>query len=86
MVANNYLEGNFFSLNIHKLREGMKKLPWIKDVDIYRKWPNRITMLITQHQPIARYGMQGLINEEGEFFGAAYEDYLPIIYLSLIHI
>jgi len=80
MVANNYLEGNFFSLNIHKLREGMKKLPWIKDVDIYRKWPNRITMLITQHQPIARYGMQGLINEEGEFFGAAYEDYLPIIY------
>ena len=58
----------------------MKKLPWIKDVDIYRKWPNRITMLITQHQPIARYGMQGLINEEGEFFGAAYEDYLPIVY------
>ena len=38
-----------------------------KDVDIYRKWPNRITMLITQHQPIARYGMQGLINEDSEF-------------------
>jgi cell division protein FtsQ len=80
LVAENYLEGNFFTLNINLLRKGMKKLPWVKDVDIYRKWPNRITMIISQHKPIARYGMQGLINEEGEFFGAAYEDYLPIFY------
>ena len=80
LVTNNYLEGNFFTLNIQLLRDGMRKLPWIKDVDIYRKWPNRITMLVKQHQPIARYGMQGLVNEDGEYFGAAYEDYLPIIY------
>lgn len=77
LVAENYLEGNFFTININLLREGMKKLPWIKDVDIYRQWPNRITMLALQHKPVARYGMQGLVSEDGVLFGAAYEDYLP---------
>src|SRR5699024_6451743 len=34
----------------------LRKLPWVAQVGVSRRWPDGITVTITEHQPIARWG------------------------------
>ena len=79
LIANKYLIGNLFTINLKSTQNAFKKLPWIRDVSIRRDWNNfGLLVEIESHKPIARWNNRGLVNSFGEIFHAAYEDDLPL--------
>jgi cell division protein FtsQ len=77
-IAQSDLHGTFFTLDLARLRGSFEKLPWVRKVDIRRAWPDRIDVVIEEHQPLARWGNEGLVNRQGEVFEAAYDAILPV--------
>ncbi len=66
------LKGNFFSLNLELVRGSLEKLPWVRKVEVRRRWPDRLEIGIEEHKPVARWG-EGhgeLVNSYGEVFAA----------------
>ena len=78
LISNQYIKSNFFKINLNKIRKAFKKLPWVREVSIKRKWPDELKVVIEEHKAIARWGKIGLVNSEGEIFHAASEDKLPM--------
>lgn len=77
-IARNGVHGTFFTLDLVRLRGSFEKLPWVRKVDIRRAWPDRIDVVIEEHQPLARWGNEALVNRQGEVFEAAYDASLPV--------
>ena len=77
-IAQSDVHGTFFTLDLARLRGSFEKLPWVRKVDIRRAWPDRIDVVIEEHQPLARWGNEGLVNRQGEVFEAAYDASLPL--------
>ena len=80
MIASRYLQGNFFTVNLVKTREAFEKLPWARNVSVRRRWPNRLEVVIEEHQALARWGNIALVNTHGELFHAASDADLPVFY------
>ena len=78
LIANKYLIGNFFTINLKSTQNAFKKLPWIRDVSVRRKWPDKLLITIEEHNVLARWGNLGLVNNFGEIFNAAFQDDLPV--------
>ena len=78
LIANKYLIGNFFTVNLKSTQNAFKKLPWIRDVSVRRKWPDKLFITIEEHNVLARWGNLGLVNNYGEIFNAAFQDDLPV--------
>ena len=77
LIANEYIEGNFFSINLDGTRKAFKKLAWVREIAIRRKWPDTLVVTVEEHKPIARWGRMGLVNNHGEIFNAATQEDLP---------
>lgn len=71
------LKGNFFTLDLAATRRAFAKLPWVRDVSMRRRWPDRLEVTLEEHVPLARWGGGALVNNHGEIFRAAYEGTLP---------
>ncbi|MBF0264780.1 MAG: FtsQ-type POTRA domain-containing protein [Gammaproteobacteria bacterium] len=54
-VTRSNLNGNFFSLDINKLRTAIESLPWIKEVSIRKVWSNSIQIRLKEKQVSARW-------------------------------
>ena len=72
------LRGNFFTVDLAQARAAFEKLPWVRQVDISRVWPDRIGLIVEEHRPIARWGSTALVSEEGVVFEAAINSVLPV--------
>ena len=80
LIASHYLQGNFFTVNLVKTREAFQKLPWARNVSVRRRWPNRLEVVIEEHEELARWGNIALVNTHGELFHAASDAELPVFY------
>ena len=64
--------GNFFTVDIDRLRQSLEKLPWVRSVSIRREFPQRLTVQLEEHQVLARWNPKGndsaLVNKQGEVF------------------
>ncbi|MBE9608057.1 cell division protein FtsQ/DivIB [Chitinilyticum piscinae] len=78
-VVKNELKGTFFTLNLDKTRQAFEKLPWVRKVEVRRRWPDKLEVNIEEHRAIARWGNTGLVNAYGERFDAASNDDLPVL-------
>lgn len=72
------MKGTFFTLNLPTLRLAFEKLPWVREVNLRRQWPDRLDVTVTEHVPLARWGNLALVNNHGEIFQAAYDGKLPV--------
>ena len=72
-IAKNELKGTFFTLNLPQLRRSFEKLPWVREVRLRRRWPDRLEVTVVEHVPLARWGTSALVNTQGEVFQAAYD-------------
>jgi cell division protein FtsQ len=79
-VVGRYGKGNFFSMNLVKVRDAMQKLPWVRNVSIRKHWPDKLVVAIEEHQALARWGDVALVNTHGELFQAAADESLPLFY------
>jgi cell division protein FtsQ len=80
LISSRYLQGNFFTVDLIKTRQAFEKLPWARTVSVRRRWPNRLEVVIEEHQALARWGNIALVNTHGELFHAASDADLPVFY------
>ncbi|MDD5383307.1 MAG: cell division protein FtsQ/DivIB [Gallionella sp.] len=77
VVARNEVRGNFFTVDIERLRQLLEKLPWVRSVNIRREFPDRLVVQLEEHRVLARWNNSTLVNMQGEVFSADSEQVLP---------
>lgn len=77
LIVQQEMKGNFFTLDIKKIRGAFEKLPWVRTVNVRRRWPDQLEVALEEHQALARWGNIGLVNTRGEVFQAASNEALP---------
>lgn len=76
-VVRREVRGNFFTVDIERLRQALQKLPWVRNVSIRRSFPDGLAVEFEEHQPLARWNGAALVNTLGEVFVAETEQPLP---------
>jgi cell division protein FtsQ len=71
-IVRSEIEGNFFTVNLPRVRAAFERLPWVRRVDLRRQWPDRLDVALEEHVPLARWGAEALVDTHGEVFTAAY--------------
>lgn len=82
-VIRTHSEGGFLRLKMDELESALEKLTWVHQASVQRYWPDRLSVNVLQHNPIARWGDTGLMNAYGDLFFPddidAYQT-LPMLY------
>ena len=76
-VVQNEVHGNFFTVDIERMRQTLEKLPWVRSVSIRREFPSRLAVRLEEHQVLAHWNNKALVNQQGEIFTASVEQALP---------
>ena len=67
------LGGSFFTLDLAQARESFEAVPWVRQAVVRREFPNRLKVILQEHQAVAYWGAEGesrLLNSFGEVFEA----------------
>ncbi len=69
------LAGNFFTVSLQATREAFESVPWVRQAVVRREFPNRLRVVLREHQAVALWGGDGaddvkLVNSFGEVFEA----------------
>jgi cell division protein FtsQ len=66
------LQGTFLTLDLARARAVFESVPWVRRAVVRRVWPNRLSVTIEEHRPVARWlsadGIERLVNNHGEVF------------------
>lgn len=82
------LRGQFFSLDLADARAAFESVPWVRHAVVRRAWPDRLTVWLEEHQPVALWQPEDernplLVNSFGEVFeanvGDVEDDGLPVL-------
>ncbi len=72
-IVRGEIDGNFFTVNLPRVRAAFERLPWVRRVELRRQWPDRLEVALEEHVALARWGSEALVNTHGEVFAAAYD-------------
>ena len=67
------LDGNFFTVNLVQTRAVFESVPWVRKATVQRQFPDRLKVVLEEHQAAAFWGPDGdtrLLNNFGEVFEA----------------
>ena len=67
------MAGNFFTVDLVRTRAIFESVPWVRKAVVQRQFPNRLKVVLQEHQAIAYWGPEGdsrLVNSFGEVFEA----------------
>jgi len=67
------LAGNFFTVNLAQTRTVFESVPWVRKAVVQRQFPDRLKVVLQEHQAVAYWGLEGdtrLVNSFGEVFEA----------------
>jgi cell division protein FtsQ len=67
------LSGNLVTLDLAATRSAFEAVPWVRQAVVRREFPNRLSVQLQEHQPVAHWGDEGesrLVNNFGEVFEA----------------
>ncbi len=82
-AARNSLSGNFFTVNLNRVRAAFEKLPWVRRAEVRRRWPDGIELALEEHVAAALWKMANgemrVVSERGEVFTAATSAALPML-------
>ena len=63
-----HLGGGFFGVDVGEVCEVIESMPWVATATVKRVWPDRLSVLVTEQQPVAHWGENGYLNARGESF------------------
>lgn len=87
------LAGNFFSVDLQATQTAFEAVPWVRQAVVRRVWPDRLLVVLEEHQAAALWegettegsegsGLERLVNSYGELFdanlGDVEDDGLPV--------
>ena len=67
------INGNFFTVDLSHTRAVLESVPWVRQALVQRQFPNRLKVVLQEHQAMAYWGPEGdsrLVNSFGEVFEA----------------
>jgi cell division protein FtsQ len=67
------LGGSFFTLDLAQARASFEAVPWVRQAVVRRDFPNRLRVVLQEHQAVAYWGAEGdsrMLNSYGEVFEA----------------
>ena len=65
------VQGNFFSVKLEDVKRGFESMPWVRQANVRRVWPNGLVVSIEEQKPFGTWGgadSHTLINTHGELF------------------
>jgi cell division protein FtsQ len=78
-----FVNASFFSVDLPGLRHELEQMPWIASAQVRRVWPDQLLVRLEEHLPIARWGDEALLNNQGKAFAPkeqANYQHLPQLY------
>ena len=76
-VVRGELRGTFFTMDLDAARASLGRVPWVRAIALRRQWPRRLEIEVDEHQPLARWNDNALVNTRGEVFLATWAGELP---------
>lgn len=67
-VVKPYVTGSFIDVDVAGLRNAAREIPWVDQIQVRRVWPDTLHLMVTEHQAIARWNADGLVNNRGQVF------------------
>lgn len=67
-AISNEIDEGFVGADLDRIQDRIVALPWIDQARVARRWPNRITITVSEQVPAAVWGERGLLNTRGELF------------------
>jgi cell division protein FtsQ len=67
-VISEELDAGFLGSSVRRMQALIEDLPWIDGASVARRWPDRISIVVTEQVPAAIWGDKGLLNVRGELF------------------
>lgn len=67
------LKGNFFTVNLKDARQAFEQVPWVREAQVRREYPNGLRVSLREHVAEAFWGSDtgtGLVDSEGKVFEA----------------
>jgi cell division protein FtsQ len=62
------VQNGFFAVDLDKVRGALGKLPWVQRVEVRKRWPDRLEVSIVEYKPVARWGKDRMLSENGDLF------------------
>lgn len=64
----------FFSTDVEAIKDRLLQSPWVSHAVVQRKWPNQVSIVLTERHPVARW-KNSLLSAEGELFSPTNKTY-----------
>lgn len=67
------LAGNFFTIDLARVREAFEQVPWVRSAVVHREYPGTLRIQLREHEAAAYWGPEvgaSLLNTDGEVFEA----------------
>jgi cell division protein FtsQ len=58
----------FLAADLRAIQEQVAALPWVATARVSRQWPDALEVTVTEEEPAARWGADGLLNAQGRLF------------------
>ena len=71
------IQGNFYTLNLNQVKATFESLPWISKAIVRRSFPNKLEVVLQEHQPVAVWGKRDdfkMVNIGGLTFDSDVDD------------
>ena len=67
------VQNGFFAVDLSQVRGALSRLPWVQRVEVRKRWPDRLEVSLVEYKPLARWGKDRMLSENGEIFPAPTE-------------
>ncbi len=76
-VIRSDVRGSFFTLSPQRVRQAVRKLPWVREVQVSRHWPGTLRIAIEEHKALAQWSESELLAADGTVFRGTARARLP---------
>lgn len=77
-ITQPFLQQRLSAVDVTSLQQQLKRLPWIKNVNIRKIWPNTLELQFSEKQPLAVWNGHWIVDIEGNSF---FPDEIPNLQL-----
>jgi cell division protein FtsQ len=63
-----YVASSFFKIDLAGMRTELEQMPWIAHAEVRRVWPDQVVIRLEEQLPVARWGDESLLNNQGQAF------------------
>ncbi|MDG6881707.1 cell division protein FtsQ [Phocoenobacter uteri] len=63
----------YFGQDIKQVEARLTQIPWVNKVLVRKLWPNKLSLTIFEHQPVALWNNNKLLSEQGVVFNLPFD-------------